>query len=146
MSCLVAAQNAVSWQQRGVVTASSQFFRSISGTVGVGALGAVLNASLLTALPTLHGAKLNANGLLNREVRASLSPATLHAAQSALADGLHRVFVLMALLAGFAFLRIMQIVARSAEAASTEAASVEAHQPHTAAEPCEESVALALAE
>jgi EmrB/QacA subfamily drug resistance transporter len=140
MSFLVAAQNAVSWQQRGVVTASSQFFRSISGTVGVGALGAVLNARLANALPVLHGTKVSANGLLNPQVRADLPPAVLHQAQAALASGLHSVFLLMACLAFIAFVRVIRIVARPAtpESEPTIAAQETSHG--------EEAGILALAE
>jgi ABC-type multidrug transport system permease subunit len=137
MSFLVAAQNAVSWQQRGVVTAASQFFRSMSGTVGVAALGAVLSSGLVTLLPTVNGVKLNPNGLLNRAVRASLSPTVLHSAQVALANGLHRVFVLMALFAACAFLRVIQIVRRRADAEPAHQSPVESG---------EEAIALALAE
>ena len=140
MSFLVAAQNAVSWQQRGVVTASSQFFRSISGTIGVGALGAVLNARLANALPVLHGAKVSANGLLNPQVRADLPPAVLREAQSALASGLHSIFVLMACFAAFAFYRVIRIVARPA-VPNTEPTTTPQASPDG-----EETVILAMAE
>jgi EmrB/QacA subfamily drug resistance transporter len=140
MSFLVAAQNAVSWQQRGVVTASSQFFRSMSGTVGVGALGAVLNSRLANALPTLHGVKVSANGLLNPQVRADLPPATLHQAQIALANGLHWVFVLMACIALAAFIRVIGIVGRPV--VPLDEPAVATHEmPHE-----EEAGLLALAE
>jgi EmrB/QacA subfamily drug resistance transporter len=43
---LIAAQSAVSWQQRGVVTGSTMFFRSAGSAVGVAVFGAVVNASL----------------------------------------------------------------------------------------------------
>ncbi len=122
MSFLVAAQNAVSWDQRGVVTASSQFFRSMGGTVGVGALGAVLNAHLMAALPsvTSGGAQVSANGLLNAQVRAGLPASVLHTAQNALADGLHMVFLLMAAFALVAFLRVIQIVSRPTDTGNAE--------------------------
>ena len=112
MAFLVSAQNAVSWQQRGVVTASAQFFRMVSGTVGVGALGAVLNAHLLGAIGTsTHN--FTPNDLLNAEARARLSPILLASAEHALADGLHRVFLLLSALALIAFVRVMQLTAKS---------------------------------
>ncbi|MGY1604206.1 MDR family MFS transporter [Geodermatophilus sp. SYSU D00815] len=46
---LIAAQSAVSWEQRGVVTASNMFFRSLGSAVGVAAFGAIVNATLGTA-------------------------------------------------------------------------------------------------
>jgi MFS family permease len=142
MSFLVAAQNAVSWQQRGVVTASSQFFRSMGGTIGVGALGAVLNARLVAALPSYGGAKVSANGLLNVHVRAELPSAVLQTAQGALAGGLHLVFVLMAAFALFAFIRVIQIVARPTDSAVNANAAEPAPMP----EDGEESLVLAMAE
>jgi EmrB/QacA subfamily drug resistance transporter len=43
---LIAAQSAVDWQQRGVVTASNMFFRSLGSAVGVAVFGAVVNGAL----------------------------------------------------------------------------------------------------
>ncbi|MGY1807019.1 MDR family MFS transporter [Blastococcus sp. SYSU D00669] len=45
---LIAAQSAVPWEQRGVVTAANMFFRSLGSAVGVAVFGAVVNASLGT--------------------------------------------------------------------------------------------------
>lgn len=44
---LVAAQSAVGWQKRGVVTGANQFARSIGSAIGVAAFGAIAN-SLVT--------------------------------------------------------------------------------------------------
>ena len=124
MAFLVSAQNAVSWQQRGVVTASSQFFRMVSGTVGVGALGAVLNAHLVGALG-MSSHKVTPNDLLNAQARARLSPALLQLAEHALAAGLHRVFILLAVLALIAFVRVIQLTAKSHRLTSSEPISSE---------------------
>jgi EmrB/QacA subfamily drug resistance transporter len=43
---LIAAQSAVQWQQRGVVTGSNMFFRSAGSAVGVAVFGAIVNATL----------------------------------------------------------------------------------------------------
>jgi EmrB/QacA subfamily drug resistance transporter len=43
---LIAAQTAVQWQQRGVVTGSNMFFRSTGSAVGVAVFGAIVNATL----------------------------------------------------------------------------------------------------
>ncbi len=42
----LAVQNAVPWSQRGVATASTQFTRTIGGTVGVAIMGTILNAQM----------------------------------------------------------------------------------------------------
>ncbi len=110
---LVAAQSAVSWEQRGVVTASAQFFRMISGTLSVGVLGAILNARLTAGLRAqAHG--VSPNALLNATSRAAMPPALLRAAQDALAQGLHLVFVLLALASFAALARVAQLAGRGA--------------------------------
>jgi MFS family permease len=45
-SYLVSVQNAVPWRRRGVATSSIVFFRTVGGSLGVAAMGALLNASL----------------------------------------------------------------------------------------------------
>lgn len=99
MAFLVSAQNAVDWSERGVVTASSLFFRTLGGAVGVGVLGAVLNAQMSAQLSAAHLAHFDPNDLLNAAVRANMSAQTLVGATGALAGGLHAVFCLLALLA-----------------------------------------------
>jgi hypothetical protein len=114
MAFLVSAQNAVPWNERGVVTASSQFFRTISGAIGVGALGAVLNARLLSTTSRMQGLHIGASVLLNSERRASLPPTVLIAVRQGLAEGLHRVFVLLALFAVACLVAVVHIL-RTAE-------------------------------
>jgi MFS family permease len=43
---LIAAQSAVQWQRRGVVTGTNMFFRSAGSAVGVAVFGAIVNATL----------------------------------------------------------------------------------------------------
>jgi EmrB/QacA subfamily drug resistance transporter len=93
---LVAVQNAVPWNRRGVATSTNQFFRTIGGSISVAALGAVLNAHLRDSL----GAGANANALLDPQARAQTDPALLARTVTALAEGLHTVF-LLCLAAGF---------------------------------------------
>jgi len=47
---LIAAQSSVGWHERGVVTASNLFFRSIGSAVGVAAFGAIANATMGSAI------------------------------------------------------------------------------------------------
>lgn len=137
MAYLVSAQNAVAWNQRGVVTAISQFFRTIGGALGVGALGAVLNARMTAGL---SGAHLSPNALLNAQVRSTLSESALDQARMALESGLHLVFVLLAIGALAACFGIVTILRKATEE-TTEAvaASVEAEwtepEPTTEASP-----------
>jgi EmrB/QacA subfamily drug resistance transporter len=48
---LIAVQEAVTWEERGVATASTVFFRTIGGALAVGALGAVLARALGPGVP-----------------------------------------------------------------------------------------------
>ncbi|MFT3785827.1 MAG: hypothetical protein QM770_06630 [Tepidisphaeraceae bacterium] len=66
MSYLLSAQNAVGWQQRGIVTSSVSFFRTIGGAVGIGLLGASFNM-----LGRSNFEKLKAEGV---PVAAALDP------------------------------------------------------------------------
>ncbi|HEV2473439.1 MAG TPA: hypothetical protein VGS41_12275, partial [Chthonomonadales bacterium] len=109
MSFLVSAQNAVEWRERGVVTAASQFFRSISGAVGVGALGTVLTAGLSQA--GTQG-RFSASLLLSARARDALAQGALRPMQQALAAALHNVFLLLAAFACGAALLIIGMISR----------------------------------
>jgi EmrB/QacA subfamily drug resistance transporter len=58
---LIAAQSAVGWQQRGVVTGTNMFFRSLGSSVGVAAFGAVVNSTLGAA--SSEGTAVDPGGL-----------------------------------------------------------------------------------
>src|SRR5260370_22158814 len=85
----LAVQNAVPWKLRGVATASTQFFRTIGGTVGVAIMGTILNAQMALRFPPIfaHFADVSArlpkgippaHILLTPEVRSSFPTAFLH--------------------------------------------------------------------
>ncbi|HEY8039012.1 MAG TPA: MDR family MFS transporter [Polyangiaceae bacterium] len=84
---LIAVQESASWEERGVATASTLFFRTIGGALAVGALGAVLAASMgdHVAAPLL-------NQLLGPEHGRGLDPALLAQLSGALRGGLWHVF------------------------------------------------------
>src|SRR3954470_11771698 len=46
---LIAAQSAVQWQERGVVTGTNMFFRSAGSAIGVAVFGAIVNATVGSA-------------------------------------------------------------------------------------------------
>lgn len=87
---ILAAQTAVGWEHRGVVTSASQFSRNIGGTIGVSIAGAVFTAGVMSGAPP----GINPNDLLSPEVRAGLSPEVLVALQDLLASALSNVYVL----------------------------------------------------
>jgi EmrB/QacA subfamily drug resistance transporter len=88
---LIAVQQAVSWEQRGVATASSMFFRTIGGALAVGALGAVLARALGADAPTAL-----VNQLLGPEHGRGIDPALLRPLASAIDHALRVVFVALA--------------------------------------------------
>ncbi len=107
---IISVQNAVPWNVRGVATASTQFFRTMGGTVGVALMGTILNlqmaarfAPILAHYPAVvaHLPKNIApsNVLLTPDVRQSLPVDFLNQLQTALAQSLFWVYALMFALA-----------------------------------------------
>jgi EmrB/QacA subfamily drug resistance transporter len=91
---LVAVQNAVPWQRRGVATSSVQFFRTIGGAVAVAGFGALLNTRLAAS-----GRAAEADAALDPRLRAQLPAADLASVQDALGHGLQLVYAGMAVVA-----------------------------------------------
>jgi EmrB/QacA subfamily drug resistance transporter len=107
---MLAVQNAVPWNQRGVATASTQFTRTIGGTVGVAIMGTILNAQMALRFTPIFShdpgvvARLPksiapSNVLLTPDVRGKLPLDFLHQLEAALAQSLFWVFALMFALA-----------------------------------------------
>jgi EmrB/QacA subfamily drug resistance transporter len=90
VATILAAQAAVGWEHRGVVTSASQFSRNIGGTIGVSIAGALFTAGVMSGSSTA----VNPNDLLSPDLRAALSPAALADLQALLASALGDVFVL----------------------------------------------------
>ncbi|GAC1695882.1 MAG: MDR family MFS transporter [Ktedonobacteraceae bacterium] len=107
---ILSVQNAVPWNMRGVATATTQFFRTMGGTVGVAIMGTILNAQMATRFAPIYAQFATAasrlpkniapaNVLLTPELRASLLPAFLIQLQNALSLSLFWVYGLMFILA-----------------------------------------------
>jgi hypothetical protein len=95
MAYLLAAQEAVTFQQRGMVTSSIAFFRSIGGALGVGILGAMFNTITHADLARLAGAGVTPARLLDPHTSADLPAHAVVQAQHVIAAGLTWVFVAM---------------------------------------------------
>lgn len=106
---LIAAQNAVGWERRGVVTASVQFTRTMGGTLGIAALGAILNARLAPILQA--GGAADVNALLDPAQRGTLTADALAFIQHGLASGLNLVYLIIAIIAavGIAFVCFLPV-------------------------------------
>jgi EmrB/QacA subfamily drug resistance transporter len=90
VATILAAQAAVGWEHRGVVTSASQFSRNIGGTIGVSIAGALFTAGLMSGSSTA----VNPNDLLSPEVRAAMSPEVLASLEALLASALRNIYVL----------------------------------------------------
>ena len=100
LAFLLSVQNAVDWNQRGVITSSNQFFRSIGGTIGVSLVGAVFNARLGPELASLPGGSaVDPDALLEPAARAMLPPELLPDLALALQRALQSAYVTSLLLA-----------------------------------------------
>ena len=84
---LIAVQESATWEERGVATASTMFFRTIGGAVAVGALGAVLAAGMGDSVPSevVHA-------VLGPEHGRGVDPALLSQVSGLLAGSLREVF------------------------------------------------------
>jgi MFS family permease len=97
MAMLLAAQDAVTWQHRGVVTGAVAFFRTIGGAVGIGLLGGLFNFSIQDHVADLRSRGVTPAALLDPHQRSGFTPELLASAQSSIADGLIWVFAAMLL-------------------------------------------------
>jgi EmrB/QacA subfamily drug resistance transporter len=109
---IVSIQSSVSWQQRGIATASNSFMRNLGNTIGAAFLGGILNSQLMSYL-TKYGNEQTSNLtvdstnlLLNPEVRNTLSGDVLQLLQGGLTHSLHVVYIVVLLLAIISFILI----------------------------------------
>lgn len=91
----IAAQNAVPWEERGVATSISQFFRSIGQAIGVTALGAAFTVQMGSRLGQAGQDLSITNAVLDPLARQALDPTLLAGVRGILGDSLHGVFLLM---------------------------------------------------
>ncbi len=105
-SFLVAVQSSVGWGQRGIATASVQFFRSMGGAIGVAIMGALMNGGLSRGLRAIDGGRggaaadvSSAGIILDPAARAAIPAETLEAIRSVFASSLHSVYLAIALAA-----------------------------------------------
>jgi MFS family permease len=92
MSMLIVAQESVDYRQRGIVTSSISFFRTMGGAMGIGLLGALFNMLTSRDVASLreHGVKPAA--LLDPHAIAQIPHDVLAQAQHMIARGLTFVF------------------------------------------------------
>ncbi len=126
MSFLLAAQNAVEWQQRGVVTSAVQFYRTIGGAVGIGVLGGMFNGLTHRDMVRLANEGATPAKLLDPKFRVTLSPEVIHAVERMICGGLLWVFIAMLLFAVAQVFVTLLIPAKKADHKISRAEPLEA--------------------
>lgn len=104
----VVVQSSVDWNMRGAATATLQFLRNLSQTVGIAVFGTLFNHSMqhYTAahFPALSKHPRDMSALLNPTNAKQIPPPLRQALRLTLASGLHNVFVVMVAVAVGGFL------------------------------------------
>ena len=111
-SFIVLIQNMVSWEQRGIATASNQFMLSIGNTVGVALLGGILNSRFQAYLtkhtsPSENVTLDTANQLLDPVARNQLPNDVVTVLQTGLTLSLHTVYLIVLLFAIISFILLL---------------------------------------
>jgi EmrB/QacA subfamily drug resistance transporter len=100
---VLATQNAVDYDDLGVATSSASLFRSMGGSLGTAALGAVFTARLTDELAGTPAARVNA-GAANPAAIQRLPAAIRDTYTGAFSDSLSTVFLVAAAILAVAFL------------------------------------------
>jgi EmrB/QacA subfamily drug resistance transporter len=93
---LVAAQNAVAYQQRGAATSGNLFMRQFGSSLGAALLGGVINWQLAQRIPEGRDA---IDQLMDPALRAAMVPDTLSRLSAAIASSLTTVYIVVLILA-----------------------------------------------
>ncbi|MBA2451235.1 MAG: MFS transporter [Chloroflexi bacterium] len=125
---VMAVQEAVPWNVRGVATSSTQLFRSLGGTIGVALLGAVLQVGLQARLTATVAEGVPTSAVLDPAVGAGLPPEVLLTLRLALGDALSPVFALTMALA-VATLLVVVAFARDEAGILRRREASEPHRP-----------------
>lgn len=99
MSYLLAAQDAVGFQQRGIITSSVTFFRTMGGAIGIGMLGALFNVLIRPRMAEFRRLNVSPDQLLDPHVSRDLSPQVMASIRHMISGGLLWVFLAMLLVA-----------------------------------------------
>lgn len=110
---IVTIQSTVSWEQRGIATASNSFMRNLGNTIGAALLGGILNSQILRYFKE-NGQDLTTdlsvdsiNILLNEKERNMLPDSLLQFLQDSLTYSLHIVYYVVLLIAVISFVLIL---------------------------------------
>ena len=99
MAYILSAQNAVEWQQRGIITSGISFFRTMGGAVGIGLMGAAFNFLIRDDLAKLREQGVSPAAALDPHLQGTLSESATALIRHAISSGLVWVFGAMLLCA-----------------------------------------------
>lgn len=126
LAYLLSAQHAAPINQRGSVTGSVSFFRTMGGALGIGVLGALLNLLMLPDLNRLADRGVTPGDVLDPSKHGRLSPDVLHSIQHAIGHALFWVFATMAALAVIQLLATLAMPRKHASHTPSAAEAFEA--------------------
>lgn len=109
---IVLIQDMVSWEQRGIATASNMFMRNVGNTMGAALLGGIMNSSFQAYLikhtsPEDNVTLDTANQLLDSEARNQLPNHVVTVLQNGLTLSLQTVYLIVLLLAIISFILLL---------------------------------------
>ncbi|WP_404826759.1 MDR family MFS transporter [Peribacillus frigoritolerans] len=113
-SFIVVIQKTVSWERRGIATASNMFMRNLGNTVGAALLGGIMNMRLHAYLnehaPAGSGVTIDtANKLLNSEERMSLPENVVNVLQEGLTLSLQTIYLIVLVFSVISFLFLTRL-------------------------------------
>nr|WP_260320327.1 MDR family MFS transporter [Peribacillus simplex] len=113
-SFIVVIQKTVSWERRGIATASNMFMRNLGNTVGAALLGGVMNTRLHDYLRghAPKGTEVTidtANKLLNSEERELLPDAVVKVLQEGLTLSLHTIYLIVLAFSAVSFILLTRL-------------------------------------
>ena len=126
MAYLLASQNAVAWQQRGIITSGIQFFRTFGGAVGIGLMGMLFNILCAPQMKQLQNLGINTDDLLDPRKRSKLPDEVIRSASGMIGHGLTWVFAAMLIFAAAQIVVTFLLPNRKADHAVSRAEMMEA--------------------
>lgn len=101
MAYLLAAQHAVEWQQRGIITSGIQFYRTIGGAIGTGLLGMLFNVLTHTRFDQFRDDGFDPASLLDPIGHHDIPGHMLDSVQHVISSGMLWVFAAILIFAVF---------------------------------------------
>jgi MFS family permease len=126
MAYLLAAQHAVEWQQRGIITSGIQFYRTIGGAIGTGLLGMLFNILTHSRFDQFRSAGFDPASLLDPIGHHDVPQHMVAGVQQVISSGMLWVFVAILICAVFQLVATALMPEGKSEEPLTRAETIEA--------------------